>query len=128
MAEEKKVKRIHKIVMGILVTIIFTGFLYSSTKSIRTDLFGHKWEDVYQPVAQIKGIDPEGTTVKYELHKVYPEHDFKVDSLTGVVYINTNQVPSKQFMIVVKAYDETGKYKYKGFQIKGLRYKNEDLN
>jgi len=128
MAEEKKIKRIHKIALGLLVTIIFTGFIYSSTKSIRTDLFGHNWKDIYQPVAKITGMDPEGTQVKYKLHSVYPVHDFRVDSITGVIYINTNKVPSNQFFIVVKAYDETGQCKFKSFHLTGVRYKNKNLN
>ncbi len=125
MSKEKKIGSIQKILLSVFVSIIFCGFLYQAVKPAIKDsgIFERNWKNIYQPVTQVKGYDPEGTNVKYRLIKVFPKHDFKIDSLTGMVYINNANIKSNEYHVIVSVIDETGKYTIKDFYLKDVKYK-----
>ena len=108
---ERFKKRLNVVLLSILVTIIFTSIGYKHIKPVILDLFPRSESAYfgYKDVAKVIARDQDrGDTVKFKIIDVFPKHDFRIDSLSGLIQMNCANLKYDQYKIWVLVYDTKG--------------------
>jgi len=126
MENEVKSKRIHKIFLGILVTIIISGFVYQAWGPILNDYFPKQIDESkytgYELIMRVVATDEDhNDTLHFKVVSVFPEHDIIANEFTGEIYINRKNIKYDTYKFWVHVYDKMGKGPTEPFIIKDIK-------